>query len=203
MSEFHHATLVRTSPVQNFTLEILGEFEEVRDYHLPQLGIDDARSLVSAAYQRPATTATQTLVVRTDFITHEAQNALLKVLEEPPHSTQFIFVIPEGLAILPTLASRFFELQLVASLQEPTITEEFTFFLGGSYNERFRMVESALNSKDTAWQQSVKAGLMQYLESSSPENLKELELVARFLLTRGASNKFLLEHLALSLPVRS
>jgi len=202
MSEFHHATLVRMSPVQNFTLEILGEFEEVQDYHLPQLGIDDARALVSAAHQRPATTATQTLVVRTDFITHEAQNALLKILEEPPQSTQFVFVIPEGLAILPTLASRFFESQLVGRPEVPTSTEEFRLFLKGSYNERFSMVESALKSKDTTWQQSIKAGLLQYLKSSSPPNLKELELSARFLLTRGASNKFLLEHLALTLPTR-
>jgi hypothetical protein len=53
----------------------------------------------------------------------------------------------------------------------------------------------------------VKRGLTGFMMSSRNEMSqtarKELEYVLRLLLTRGASNKFLLEHLALSLPLKT
>ena len=200
MNSPHHAILIKHSPVQAFNLASFGEFDEVQDSYIERFGIDDARRLVTTANNRPQNTETQTLVVRTDFITHEAQNALLKILEEPPVSTKFIFILLEGFQVLPTLASRFFEVRLGSD--SSSLTEEFEQFLGLSYAERLSNIETVLKAKNVAWQQAIKQGLLQYIKKEKSDILSELEFVARFLLTRGASNKFLLEHLALCLPIR-
>lgn len=202
MNKLHHASLVRFSPVLDYNLSLLGEFTELQDSHIERFGIDDARRLVEIANNCPANATVQTLVIRTDFITLEAQNALLKILEEPPASTQFVFVIQEAFQVLPTLASRFSEIQVTKSSGD-NVTVEFEELLNSSYAERLEMIDKNLKAKNTAWQHAIKQGLLQYAKKCHSDILSELEYVARFLLTRGASNKFLLEHLALTLPTRS
>lgn len=160
-------------------------------------GIDDARELVRLAYQRPSVGERQVLVVCTNFITHEAQNALLKLLEEPPQSTQFLFVLPPDFLLLPTLASRF---QTRLSLQEAVSIADFTHFVSLSYQERISLIESKLKQSDMLWQRAIKLGLIAYLTNSRNQSLTALEYVARTVLTRGASNKMLFEQLALTIP---
>jgi len=41
-----------------------------------------------------------------EFLNEESANALLKVVEEPPHRALFVFLAEEGAAVLPTIASR-------------------------------------------------------------------------------------------------
>ena len=85
-------------------------------------------------------------------------------------------------------------------------TEDFTVFLDSSLAERLSAIESATKNKNLPWQTAIKNGLLNYLQNIDTtkvplEKLKDLEYVARLLLTRGASNKFLLEQLALTLEV--
>jgi hypothetical protein len=174
----------------------------VNQYRLPQFGIDDARRLISDAYRRPDGDALEkVLIVATEFITEEAQQALLKIIEEPPLSTRFIFVIPQGYSFLSTLESRF---ERVQGRKEERNTHTFAEFKSVTYSERLALIEQAVKNKDHDWQSNIKYGLVQYVifesDDLSTRVLKELEYVVRLLLTRGASNKFLLEHLALTLP---
>lgn len=46
------------------------------------------------------------IVERADLMTEEAQNSLLKTLEEPPPHSLFILLAPESTALLPTIVSR-------------------------------------------------------------------------------------------------
>ena len=161
------------------------------------------RALIAAAYRRPHGTDTiQVLLVATEFITEEAQQALLKIIEEPPLSTRFVFVLPNGYNLLPTLESRF-----ERQAEQGTVVHDisaFREFKNASYAQRISAIELSTKNKDHAWQQAIKNGLAAYLLAHKAEvplpALKELEYVVRLLLTRGASNKFLLEHLALTLP---
>lgn len=202
MTQLHHATVVFCSAVAEFSLAELPISQEVQDSYVERLGIDDARMLVHSAYQRPANEALQTLVVRTEFITHEAQNALLKILEEPPQSTNFVLILPIGLQLLPTVESR-----IAVYVQQTNDTaaynEAFDEFCNSSLTERLSRIESNLKGKNVQWQLAIKQGLLNYVRHAPSEYLSEVEFVSRFLLTRGASNKFLLEHLALILPIRS
>ena len=205
MTVVHHATLIRADSVCLHKLTEIQPNTEVDDFYNVRFGIDDARDLVRKAHNRPVETEIQTLVVRTEFITLEAQNALLKVLEEPPQSTNLVFIVPSGFTILPTLASRFNEVLLDKSSTDTDLSEIFSKFLLQSYKDRLASIDQSAKKKDVEWQLAVKQGLVQYLRQKSEtiDSLQSLEYVARTLLTRGASNKMLLEHVALTLPVRS
>ena len=200
----HHAVLFgSTAPLVHVFDETSG-LSFAAEYRMPQLGIDDVRTLIGAAYRRPRGDDTiQTLLVATEFITEEAQQALLKIIEEPPLSTRFVFVLPRGYNLLPTLESRFDR-----QAEEVTVAHDisaFREFKNASYDKRLAAIELSTKNKDAAWQQDIKNGLAAHLLAHKAEvplpALKDLEYVVRLLLTRGASNKFLLEHLALTLPV--
>lgn len=195
----HHAVLL--------SAEFPLEFEEVSitpqlEYRQPQFGIDMVRTLIQAAHLRPGSgESEQVILVATEFITEEAQQALLKIIEEPPISTKFVFVLPSGYTLLPTLESRF---ERRDSEQSGVDSSVFQTFLRSGYSERLSAIEESTKKKDLVWQANIKRGLLGHLLAHhaklSNEVLIELEYVARTLLTRGASNKFLLEHLALTLP---
>jgi DNA polymerase III, delta subunit len=202
----HHAVLISVPQPLSFAGEESLQIPLHMQIRIPQFAIADARSLITAAFRRPeGGNLTQTLLVATEFITEEAQQALLKIIEEPPLSTQFIFVLPEGYALLPTLESRFSRQSESSTAQ--SVTAVFEDFITVSVSERLLMVEQRLKAKDQVWQSDIKRGLAGYLvlHRSQLTNAvyKELEYVLRLLLTRGASNKFLLEHLALSLPLKT
>lgn len=197
----HHALIHRVCAPREFVFSAKGNIEK-QIINVEKFGIDDARELIRLAYQRPRGVGEQQLLlVQTDFITHEAQNALLKVLEEPPQSTEFIFIVPLDLAILPTLASRF---QEVWSEVHPGEKEnhDLAEFLSQSYANRIATIEAKLKEGDIIWQRSIKRGLVEHLVSKKEyQRAPDIEYVMRALLTRGAPNKMLLEHVAFILPV--
>jgi hypothetical protein len=203
MNYSHHANLHKVNDVVSFVLDIPTVGVEVYDQYFEKLGINDARELVRLAYGRPSKDEKLCLVVRANFINLEAQNALLKILEEPPESSQFIFVLPNDFTVLPTLASRFNQ---VHNLRNDTNgqTAEFDTFLVSGYKDRLAAIDLSVKNKDSVWQRAIKSGLIAYLKSDGRRqiNYKELEFVARTLLTRGASNKMLLEHMSLLLASR-
>ena len=198
----HHAVLIARNNPLTCTLK---EYEAVpisEQIRLPQFGIDNVRNLISDAYRRPEGAQTERiLLVATEFITEEAQQALLKIIEEPPISTRFVFVIPHGYSLLPTLESRFAR---VIDATESHDSQSFIDFKKAPVAERLAIIDEAIKHKDHSWQADLKKGLLLDLKDTAASyplvTLKELEFVARLLLTRGASNKFLLEHLALTLP---
>ncbi len=72
------------------------------------IGIDAVRELKKFLYQRPIVSAYRSAVFDSaDSLTPEAQNALLKIIEEPPQSSLIIFIAAETSAFPPTLVSRF------------------------------------------------------------------------------------------------
>lgn len=71
------------------------------------IGIDAAREVKNFLWQKPNTSARRTLVIdNAELLTAEAQNALLKITEEPPASSLLILITSDAEGILPTVASR-------------------------------------------------------------------------------------------------
>jgi DNA polymerase III delta prime subunit len=196
-----HATVVFTSDIDAYTYT-LRESEEVISNTYEKLGIDEVRTLTEEAYRRPnAGFTNKCIFTKSNFVTVEAQQALLKILEEPPEHCRFLLVIPTGMTLLPTVLSRVVVEEYVATVD----TVDFVVFLKETLAERLQAIEGALKSKNTVWQRNIKAGLIEYLRAESlvdAAQLSNLDFIARHLLTRGASNKFLLEHLALTLPLK-
>lgn len=199
-ADAHHAYIVRGH--QDTDLSHLLVETEVYECVREKFGIDDAREVSTVAYQTPNQFAVKSIVIRSSFLTLEAQNALLKVLEEPPATTRFVILVPHDMTLLDTIQSRTVEFVIDAGKSE---NEVFMEFQSLSVADRLASIEGALKRKDTHWQRLMKDGVIEYLRTlpTADANVKELEFVSRLLLTRGASNKMLLEHLALALPTRS
>jgi len=201
----HHAFLCKTKEVHKEAIQhvllSLG-IAEVRYLELASLGINEVRDVTEKSYVRPLVGDRQLLVLLVNDITIEAQQALLKLLEEPPQSTTFLFCVPESLFLLSTLLSRFHQLPpLVLAPQTDFAT--YLSFVELSVAERLQCITNRLAAKDQEWIRALKLGLVESLRSSTHgyplETLRILFWVAEHLLTRGASNKQLLEELAFTL----
>jgi DNA polymerase-3 subunit delta' len=85
-----------------------------RDVHIVEpdkpggrIRIEQTRTLVEAMARRPAADGPNVAIVRdADRMTPEAQNSLLKLLEEPPGYAVLILVADNLAALLPTVRSR-------------------------------------------------------------------------------------------------
>lgn len=66
--------------------------------------IEDAKEVVSEAYKSES--QTKTLILGAKSFTIPAQNALLKILEEPPRNIVFLLLAPNKSTFLPTVRSR-------------------------------------------------------------------------------------------------
>ncbi len=160
-------------------------------------GIAEARMIKEWAYQRPIVAPQRTFIVACDDLTHETQNALLKLFEEPPQTSVFSLIISREDKILPTLRSRF----EIIRLEEVGEAGEAQRFLALSYGARLEEVASRTKAKDLAWQQALLKGLERHFRDV--ENTKMARMVVSVeekIGARGASPKMLLEHLALALP---
>ena len=195
----HHATLLRSSRPLDFQYET---DNPVSLFSFERLGIDNARQIAVDAQLRPVSGAEQVFVLRTLFVTHEAQNALLKLFEEPPAGLSFVLVLPPAVQLLPTLLSRIG--QEVAEQPDVVINQPWVDFLTAAPADRLTQIDLWQKTKESNWLQAITAGVHTISYAEVPVvALPAIQLVGEQLGTRGASNKMLLEHLALILPLRN
>jgi hypothetical protein len=167
-----------------------------------RFGIDEARRLKLQAEGRPLVAAQQVFVIFAATITGEAQNALLKLFEEPPATTRFILIIPRASLLLPTLQSRFVTEATGSVTPQSELAAEF---LALSLAERLEHIASRVRAGDQAWARELARSLGVWIanqtDTVAPAARSALVTAERYLELRGASKKALLEHLALALPV--
>lgn len=83
------------------------------------IGIDAARQIKYFLWQRPTTSQYRTVVIdNAELMTAEAQNAILKIAEEPPQSALLILITSDLDGLLPTISSR------LQKIYFPTISEK-------------------------------------------------------------------------------
>ncbi|MBR0366407.1 MAG: hypothetical protein IJH94_06375 [Clostridia bacterium] len=71
------------------------------------IGVGPIRALISECGAKPFSEKHKVFIIKDgDILTPEAQNALLKVLEEPPEYAVFIIVCPDAEMLLETVRSR-------------------------------------------------------------------------------------------------
>ena len=66
--------------------------------------IDDAREVIAQSYL--ASERERFIILSAPSYSIESQNALLKILEEPPQNVHFVLIAPSKNALLPTILSR-------------------------------------------------------------------------------------------------
>lgn len=183
------------------------------DHHSPDVhvstvevfGIAEARALRESALLRH-TAGKSLFIIAASSITTEAQQALLKLFEEPQQGAVFILLVPHGM-VLSTLRSRC--VPYPTSLAQTSEEKEAISFLRMAYKERSASI-AALLKDDTGVRDRVRQ-LVNALEAvlardiDKPEirsGLAEIGFVRGYLADRAPSYKMLLEHLAAVLPVR-
>ncbi|OGG80487.1 hypothetical protein A3A39_00185 [Candidatus Kaiserbacteria bacterium RIFCSPLOWO2_01_FULL_54_13] len=173
----------------------------VRTYR--QFGIDEARELRERASLRPVGQG-RVFVVATPGMTHEAQNALLKTLEEPPANALFFFIVPSPETLLPTLRSRASAADFVSptDLRSPSIC--ILDFLKSPPKGRLDMLKPLLEKgederRDLGAILAFLSALERHLEKH-PESLRALYRARKYIADRGALVKPLLEQVALLVP---
>ena len=76
--------------------------------HLDTFKIDDAREFKAYSGERSYSGNKKIFILSTNSFLLEAQNALLKMFEEPIPDTHFFLIVPDIHQMLPTIVSRFF-----------------------------------------------------------------------------------------------
>jgi len=218
----HHAFLITgdipsgAEQARVLARELLGvptlPHPDVMEYSFALLSVDDARELGRLAANAPVAGEKKAFVISATRIFHEAQNALLKLFEEPPAGTHLYLVVPQEGMLLPTLRSR-----LV--LHSGAVAEHALAraFVAASAKERGKIVgdivDAAKSDKDEdkqearAQAQAFLAGLTHIVHEAprTKETQAFLEDAVRFapiLATRSAPLKQIFEHILLSFPAK-
>lgn len=198
----HHATLyVTTQPGRSIeALRMMHTQAECIVIEQPVLAIADARRLVEQAFQTPGEKTYRLFIVAISSLASDAAQTLLKILEEPPRTTQFAFVVPPEMTLLPTVRSRFHIIQVADEAEMPTA---FALFLKASPTERLAQIADIAKRKDDDAYRELERGLQVYLIRGEVPvtDKKTLALYLQYLGERGGSKKMVFEALALFLPV--
>ncbi|MCI0566040.1 hypothetical protein L0Y46_02465 [bacterium] len=225
----HHAYLLEGN-AEDIIPPLLSHFEKehgirtrgnpnvwVRSYDT--FGIDDARvikefslrvSVASEAEDVKISLPRKIFVIAPIFMTREAQNALLKILEEPPADTHFFIIVAKTGLLLGTLQSRLQSARpaRVPASADPRLPDAMAF-LSASPAKRLMLIEKILKDKDKAkaiallnsLEEALAAGIKkgerrpEYLRSA-----REIILLKDYLNDTGLSVKMILEYAALTVP---
>jgi len=198
----HHAVLYQTHEREVIdTVALKAELTfNVARIEVDQFGIDNSKALIREMFRTSPGTWPSGFLVVTGTMTEEAQNALLKALEEPPRGVcVWLFLLPEA-RILPTLRSRF---QIIGTggAELSLLPPEFTAWLLQTLPEKLSVIEKYTKNKNTKAIKALAQGSLRHLavnhRNYSPSLTKRLQYAASHIGTRGASNKMLLEEVAL------
>ncbi len=158
-------------------------------------------------------------IIGTDSMTHEAQNALLKIFEEPTEGTHFFIILPHIDILLLTLRSRVSIVPTKNTNYElPTTNfsndEAYMFankFLNACLEDQFVLIkQKAKKIDDTSIEreffrrvlnsiEKILYGKLEIYSVSAVPILKEIYQAKMYLTFPGSSPKMLLEHIAIVL----
>lgn len=213
----HHAYGIQGDTIHVEVLKTTLHGEEVHIVIEDSFGIDEGRKLQETALLRPQGSGDRKyIIVHGRVFTREAQNALLKLFEEPTPSTHFFLVLPSFDAFLPTLKSRLHIVTQNRKEQNQSLLSEVARvkeFLASGSGERLSIVKGLLDDLDK--EKITRRDIEQFLhalEHAVHENFitsKKLPLgvFERFLTIvsyagdRSSSIKMILESVALILPI--
>lgn len=181
--------------------------------------VADARRVGDVAMQAPVIGDKKVIILAVARLFHEAQNALLKLFEEPPAGTTLMLIVPSEGILLPTLRSRLVPLPRVRTdLDQRGASEEVREFLAADAAGREKAIAKLLlrtkSDKDDEKQAARLAaiGLLEgitrvayvaRLKDDSEELallLRDLERFAPMLHDRSGPLKMIFEHLLIVLP---
>lgn len=110
--------------------------------------VEDARRVAELAAGAPFAGAHKVVIIAASRAYHEAQNALLKLFEEPSPGTYLFFVLPSLGGLLPTLRSRVGVLDVSLKRAGSVVPEAAKQFVKASREKRSAMIKKLTSGKD-------------------------------------------------------
>lgn len=176
--------------------------------------IDSVRQLIDLALRKSEERG-QVFLVAFDSILPPAQNALLKVLEEPVPRTHFFLITSNPHTLLPTVLSRLGTSPFTFDIPESSEAKEF---LASTPSQRLKLIEPLLKKKDTPEEKAEdRRAAAQLLRSVATmlekkrdaffditawgQTMKQIQALQSYSEDPASSVKMLLEHAALTTPV--
>jgi DNA polymerase III delta prime subunit len=203
----HHAYYIEDTPA------LFEDYKQRLPHFVAQkyerFGVDEARSLARMAGLKNVS-AEAVFLVAFGSITSEAEQALLKLFEEPQQGTVFVVLCPHG-ALGATLKSRMLEYPddtkdgPLLNEGPSFVSQEANKFLKMSGKERSDFIAKLLKDEDTAKERvrdfvnALEVLLAKDIKKNA-QALADIAMARDYLSDRAPSMKMLLEHLALSLP---
>lgn len=168
-------------------------------------GIDEARELKERQGKRPAGVGPKIFLISAKTVTTEAQNALLKVFEEPASDTHFFLVVSHAASLIPTFLSRI--ILLDGRGESHDLWADFLFH---DIPKRLDAVRKIIDAKDRDSAISLLNAIEEALHDAyASENISltdycfsvnEIGNCRGHLRGRSPSLKLVLEHIALVAP---
>lgn len=185
--------------------EISNQKRDERYFNLLTFGIDESHELLklASALDKPTT-----FFVVVNLITNEAQNALLKLTEEPSKYFQLVITVPTDQNILPTFISRF-RVVFVGN-GGADFTFDVNNFLKASVPKRIKMLEPYIEHPEDEEEVKVRKDFFlnfvrelhkELSKAKNIEGLKILSSVDSYGGMTAPSFKMFFEHLATNLPI--
>lgn len=175
------------------------------------MGIEEVRNIQKAILLKPFRGKTKAVIIEAyENITLEAQNALLKILEEPPANTIVVILITKRDLILPTIISRC----KIITLREKeiklnendltTLQNTLNTLLNGKIGDKLKIAQDVATDKNVdLWLEKmaifVKNKLTQNNKNLKYLNfLKELQKTYKKIESTNVSQRVALENFFLS-----
>lgn len=175
--------------------------------------VEDAREVARLASQAPIAGDAKALIIAASRAYHEAQNALLKLFEEPAQNTYLFLVMPSVGMLLPTLRSRVAVLpEAEGGRRKAIVSEVAEEFLKASKEKRGTIIKKLATGKDEDERRENRDTALEIVngvETAIRDGglteplisvLEDIQELRGYLYDRSAPVKMILEHLSLVLP---
>lgn len=157
------------------------------------IGIGDVSNVVEWAYRKD-TDLKLIEIKNADLLTDQAQNAMLKLIEEPPENVLIILITPNSSSILQTIRSRCILITTTAANFDTS--ELAKKFIEAGYLERTKIIDKML-SEDTnraSVAEFIEELLRLNLNKKNTDSISEIKEVYRAV-KRGVNLKLCLDYL--------
>ncbi len=177
--------------------------------------VEDARRVSELAAGAPFVGEYKMLIISASRAYHEAQNALLKLFEEPPAGTYLFLILPSLGGLLPTLRSRIAVLDSNERPPRSFITESAEIFLKANKEKRSAIIKKLTSGKDEDERREHRDEAIAILNgievaaytamkrgggSAAVALLSDIMVLRNYLYDRSAPVRMILEHLSLVIP---
>lgn len=160
------------------------------------IGIEEVKELRKWIYTRPYLKKIKLLVIlKGDVLTHEAQNSILKITEEPPTFSQIVIFVTNHRNLLQTLVSRS-DIISKKKDSENIVSDEVKTFISSDLSSKFKLME-ALSKKTKKDIHNFIDNLIFYLKSKNAFSIIQKMIKLKEAIESNVNKKLVLDNIVI------